>query len=161
MLMVSLLQVTGKELSKRELLETFRPSQEPTVAMEATCDSCTQTEWTGGWESPPIGLFPFSQNNLMQSSGILFSHEDHHYETLEEAFGHEEDEDIGTCELEYEEVTLYRSHCEEKLGLTLCYASPDDTETNIFISEIESDRLASKDGRIMEGDQLLQVRDLF
>ncbi|GFY54388.1 PDZ domain-containing protein 4 [Trichonephila inaurata madagascariensis] len=153
-------EVSGKELSKRELLETFRPPQEPTVAMEATCDSCTQTEWTGGWESPPIGLFPFSQNNLMQSSGILFSNEDHHYETLEEAFGHEEDEDIGTCELEYEEVTLYRSHCEEKLGLTLCYASPDDPETNIFISEIESDSLASKDGRIMEGDQLLQVNGM-
>ncbi|GFQ91947.1 PDZ domain-containing protein 4 [Trichonephila clavata] len=162
-------EVSGKELSKsrrEELLEAFRPTKEPTVverplpAMEATCDSCTQTEWTGGWESPPIGLFPFSQNNLMQSSGILFSNEDHHYETLEEAFGHEEDEDIGTCELEYEEVTLYRSHCEEKLGLTLCYASPDDPETNIFISEIESDSLASKDGRIMEGDQLLQVNGI-
>ncbi|GFU39609.1 e3 ubiquitin-protein ligase PDZRN3 [Nephila pilipes] len=160
-------EVSGKHLSKsrrEELLEAFRPTKEPIVmdrpAMEATCDSCTQTEWTGGWESPPIGLFPFSQNNLMQSSGILFSNEDHHYETLEEAYGHEDDDDIGTCELEYEEVTLYRSHCDEKLGLTLCYASPDDPETNIFISEIESNSLASKDGRIMEGDQLLQVNGM-
>ncbi|XP_054709260.1 E3 ubiquitin-protein ligase PDZRN3-like [Uloborus diversus] len=126
------------------------------------CDSCTQTEWTGGWESPPIGLFPFSQNNLIQSSGILFGHDDdveHHYETLEEAFGQEDDDEVG-CELEYEEVTLHRNHCDEKLGLTLCYASPDDAETNIFISEIEVNSLASKDGRIMEGDQLLQVNGI-
>ncbi|XP_042897263.1 E3 ubiquitin-protein ligase PDZRN3-B isoform X2 [Parasteatoda tepidariorum] len=119
------------------------------------CDSWTQTEWTGGWESPPIGLFPFSQNNLMQSSAILFDdHVEHHYETLEEAFAAHDEEIV---QLEYEEVTLYKSHCEEKLGLTLCYANPDEPETNIFVSEIEPDSLAAKDGRIMEGDQLLQV----
>ncbi|XP_035210850.1 PDZ domain-containing RING finger protein 4-like isoform X2 [Stegodyphus dumicola] len=127
------------------------------------CDSCTQTEWTGGWESSPIGLFPFSQNNLMQASGILFGNDEdmeHHYETLEEAFGHEDDDDEIACELEYEEVTLRRNQCDEKLGLTLCYASPDDPETNIFVSEIEPESLASKDGRIMEGDQLLQVNGI-
>lgn len=120
---------------REEVLEAFRPTKEPIVVeitqrptskstvpsapkvgMEADsatspsssfiyCDSCTQTEWTGGWESPPIGLFPFSQNNLMQSTGILFGNEEdveHHYETLEEAFGHEDDDDEVTCELEYE-----------------------------------------------------------
>ncbi|XP_055927036.1 E3 ubiquitin-protein ligase PDZRN3-like [Argiope bruennichi] len=145
-------KVNGKELSKNRHEELVRATMEPT-SPSVYCDSCTQTEWTGGWESPPIGLFPFSQNNLMH-----FGNEDHHYETLEEAFGH--DDEMGACELEYEEVTLYRSHCEEKLGLTLCYASPDDPETNIFISEIEPDSLASKDGRIMEGDQLLQVNGI-
>lgn len=38
----------------------------------------------------------------------------------------------------FQEVTLRRSHCEEKLGLTLCYASPDDPETNIFVSEVSA-----------------------
>lgn len=125
---------------REEVLEAFRPTKEPIVVeitqrptskstvpsapkvgMEADsatspsssfiyCDSCTQTEWTGGWESPPIGLFPFSQNNLMQSTGILFGNEEdveHHYETLEEAFGHEDDDDEVTCELEYEVRNLH------------------------------------------------------
>lgn len=128
---------------REEVLEAFRPTKEPIVVeitqrptaksaapsppkvgMEAEsatspsssfiyCDSCTQTEWTGGWESPPIGLFPFSQNNLMQSTGILFGNEEdveHHYETLEEAFGHEDDDDDVACELEYEVNTWIGFH---------------------------------------------------
>ncbi|KAG8201359.1 hypothetical protein JTE90_016835 [Oedothorax gibbosus] len=155
-----------KDLSRSYYEEAFLPvSVAPGGAMSlpaspSCCDSYTQTEWTGGWESPPIGLFPFSQNNLVQHASFFGNDDvDHHYETLEEAFAHDDEDDMG-CELEYEEVTLYRNYCEEKMGLTLCYASPDDPETNIFVSEIESDSLASKDGRILEGDQLLQVNGI-
>jgi len=41
--------------------------------------------------------------------------------------------------------------------LTLCYGSADDDVTDIFISEVEPYSVAARDGRIREGDQILQV----
>ena len=46
---------------------------------------------------------------------------------------------------------------EEKVGLTLCYGSADDDVTDIFISEVEPYSVAARDGRIREGDQIIQV----
>ncbi|KRX39086.1 hypothetical protein T05_13330 [Trichinella murrelli] len=36
------------------------------------------------------------------------------------------------------EVTLKRHSAKQKLGLTLCYGSVDDTQTDIFISEFST-----------------------
>ena len=41
--------------------------------------------------------------------------------------------------------------------MTLCYGSADDDVTDIFISEVEPYSVAARDGRIREGDQILQV----
>ncbi|KAH6922281.1 hypothetical protein HPB50_011946 [Hyalomma asiaticum] len=54
------------------------------------------------------------------------------------------------------EVTLIRNG-NEKLGLTLCYGDPDEQETEIYVGEIDPRSVAAKDGRLQEGDQILQV----
>ncbi|XP_012945245.1 E3 ubiquitin-protein ligase PDZRN3-B [Aplysia californica] len=60
-------------------------------------------------------------------------------------------------EMVYEEVLLRRNSSEEKLGLTLCYGSLEDEMTDIFISEVDPCSVAGKDGRIREGDQIVQI----
>ncbi|GFO44484.1 actin [Plakobranchus ocellatus] len=60
-------------------------------------------------------------------------------------------------EMVYEEVALRRTSTDEKLGLTLCYGSLDDDMTDIFISEVDPFSIAGKDGRIKEGDQIVQI----
>ncbi|XP_003378903.1 putative PDZ domain protein [Trichinella spiralis] len=55
------------------------------------------------------------------------------------------------------EVTLKRHSAKQKLGLTLCYGSVDDTQTDIFISEVQNASLAHLDGRFRTGDQILQI----
>ncbi|EGI69375.1 PDZ domain-containing RING finger protein 4, partial [Acromyrmex echinatior] len=57
------------------------------------------------------------------------------------------------------EVTLRKSGSAEKLGLTVCYSSgsgSEDLDTEIYISEIVPESLAARDGRLREGDQILQ-----
>ncbi|XP_074645999.1 E3 ubiquitin-protein ligase PDZRN3-like [Tubulanus polymorphus] len=78
---------------------------------------------------------------------------------IEMANGYEYDDtydDDRPFEMEYEEVSLRRTE-EEKLGLTLVYGSAVDEITDIFISEIEPYSIAAQDGRIREGDQILQI----
>ncbi|XP_034551664.1 E3 ubiquitin-protein ligase PDZRN3-B [Notolabrus celidotus] len=59
--------------------------------------------------------------------------------------------------LEYEEVDLYRANIQDKLGLTICYRTDDEDEAGIYISEIDPKSLAAKDGRIREGDKIIQI----
>ncbi|KAG1671762.1 PDZ domain-containing RING finger protein 4 [Nymphon striatum] len=67
----------------------------------------------------------------------------------------------SACLMEYEEVTLKRTKGEnEKLGLTLCYGTPNDIETDIFISEVENDSIAGRCGLIRVGDQILQINNI-
>ncbi|KAG5342010.1 PDZD4 protein, partial [Acromyrmex heyeri] len=57
------------------------------------------------------------------------------------------------------EVTLRKSGSAEKLGLTVCYSSgsgSEDLDTEVYISEIVPESLAARDGRLREGDQILQ-----
>ena len=60
----------------------------------------------------------------------------------------------------YQEVTLQKNGSAEKLGLTVCYSSAsgsEDADTEVYISEIVPESLAARDGRLKEGDQILQV----
>ncbi|KAL1480735.1 hypothetical protein MTO96_050781 [Rhipicephalus appendiculatus] len=70
--------------------------------------------------------------------------------------GNEDQDDDDGYDIEYEEVTLIRNG-NEKLGLTLCYGDPDEQETEIYVGEIDPRSVAAKDGRLQEGDQILQV----
>ncbi|XP_067302775.1 E3 ubiquitin-protein ligase PDZRN3-B isoform X2 [Pseudorasbora parva] len=63
--------------------------------------------------------------------------------------------DIESRGLEYEEVDLQRKTTQDKLGLMLCYKTDD--ETAIYINEIDPEGIAAKDGRIQEGDQIIQI----
>ncbi|XP_072238957.1 E3 ubiquitin-protein ligase PDZRN3-B isoform X2 [Leuresthes tenuis] len=66
-------------------------------------------------------------------------------------------QDIEREELEYEEVDLYRANIQDKLGLTICYRTDDEDEAGIYISEIDPNSIAAKDGRIREGDKIVQI----
>ncbi|KAF4096898.1 hypothetical protein G5714_022867 [Onychostoma macrolepis] len=61
--------------------------------------------------------------------------------------------------LEYEEVDLQRKTTQDKLGLKLCYTM-DDEKSAIYISEIDPEGIAAKDGRIQEGDQIIQINGM-
>ncbi|XP_017282461.1 E3 ubiquitin-protein ligase PDZRN3-B isoform X2 [Kryptolebias marmoratus] len=66
-------------------------------------------------------------------------------------------QDIEREGLEYEEVDLYRANIQDKLGLTICYRTDDEDEAGIYISEIDPNSIAAKDGRIREGDKIVQI----
>ncbi|XP_062319705.1 E3 ubiquitin-protein ligase PDZRN3-B isoform X1 [Osmerus eperlanus] len=63
-------------------------------------------------------------------------------------------------ELEYEEVDLYRANIQDKLGLTVCYRTDDEDETGIYVSEIDPNSIAAQDGRIREGDRIIQINGI-
>ncbi|KAM6984803.1 PDZ domain-containing RING finger protein 4 [Aplochiton taeniatus] len=62
-----------------------------------------------------------------------------------------------TEEFEYEEVELCRMNSQEKLGLTLCYRTDDEEDTAIYVSQVGRNSIAARDGRIREGDRILQI----
>ncbi|XP_072328328.1 E3 ubiquitin-protein ligase PDZRN3-B isoform X1 [Scyliorhinus torazame] len=63
-------------------------------------------------------------------------------------------------ELEYEEVDLYRLRSQDKLGLTVCYRTDDEDDMGIYVSEIDPNSIAAKDGRIREGDRIIQINGI-
>uniref|UniRef100_A0A8K9XG82 PDZ domain containing ring finger 4 n=1 Tax=Oncorhynchus mykiss TaxID=8022 RepID=A0A8K9XG82_ONCMY len=60
-------------------------------------------------------------------------------------------------EFEYEQVELCRLNSQEKLGLTLCYRTDDEEDTAIYVSHVGPNSIAARDGRIREGDRILQI----
>ncbi|KAF5270812.1 hypothetical protein FQA39_LY08329 [Lamprigera yunnana] len=62
-------------------------------------------------------------------------------------------------DIDFEEVTLRKCNGNEKLGLTVCYSSGSDvdTYTEVYIQNIALNSVAHCDGRLREGDQILQV----
>ncbi|MFV1224653.1 PDZ domain-containing protein, partial [Klebsiella pneumoniae] len=68
---------------------------------------------------------------------------------------------MEALELELEEVGLYRMNSQDKLGLTVCYRTDDEDDIGIYISEIDPNSIAAKDGRIREGDRIIQKPAFF
>ncbi|XP_016823628.1 E3 ubiquitin-protein ligase PDZRN3 isoform X2 [Cricetulus griseus] len=69
-------------------------------------------------------------------------------------------QDMDREELELEEVGLYRMNSQDKLGLTVCYRTDDEDDIGIYISEIDPNSIAAKDGRIREGDRIIQINGI-
>ncbi|XP_016333145.1 E3 ubiquitin-protein ligase PDZRN3 [Sinocyclocheilus anshuiensis] len=67
--------------------------------------------------------------------------------------------DIESRGLEYVEVDLHRKTTQDKLGLKLCYKT-DDEKSAIYISEIAPEGIAAKDGRVQEGDRIIQINGM-
>ncbi|KAL1493276.1 hypothetical protein ABEB36_011360 [Hypothenemus hampei] len=67
--------------------------------------------------------------------------------------------DCLTHDIDLEEVTLRKCSSNEKLGLTVCYSSGSevDTCTEVYIRDIAPQSVADRDGRLRQGDQILQV----
>uniref|UniRef100_A0A674PGF5 PDZ domain containing 4 n=1 Tax=Takifugu rubripes TaxID=31033 RepID=A0A674PGF5_TAKRU len=55
------------------------------------------------------------------------------------------------------EVELYKSSQQEKLGLTVCYRTDDEDDLGIYVGEVNPNSIAAKNGRIREGDRILQI----
>ncbi|KAJ6641247.1 E3 ubiquitin-protein ligase PDZRN3 [Pseudolycoriella hygida] len=71
-----------------------------------------------------------------------------------------------TPAIDIEEVTLRKTQSNERIGLTVSYSSGNgsgsgsddaDTCTEVYISDIMPDSVAGRDGRLRQGDQILQV----
>uniref|UniRef100_K7GRK2 PDZ domain containing 4 n=1 Tax=Sus scrofa TaxID=9823 RepID=K7GRK2_PIG len=173
-----MLQVTGKELSKlsqEQTLEALRSSKEPLVIQvlrrsprlrgDSSChdlqlvDSGTQTDITFehimalGKLRPPtppmVILEPYVLSELPP-----ISHE--YYDPAEFMEGGPQEAD-RVDELEYEEVELYKTSHRDKLGLMVCYRTDDEEDLGIYVGEVNPNSIAAKDGRIREGDRIIQI----
>ncbi|KAM8890711.1 PDZ domain-containing RING finger protein 4 isoform 2-T2 [Spinachia spinachia] len=177
-LLYEIAQVNGKELSKsshEETVETFRAAKDPVVVQVIrrtpggppqeihVVDVCTQTDITFEHimalaklrpSTPPVpDVCPFL---LSDSCHSLHTTEQDYYEGtgyLSPAAADAE----RTEEFEYEEVELCRLNSQEKLGLTLCYRTDEEDDVAIYVSEISPNSIAARDGRIREGDRILQI----
>ncbi|GAB5585005.1 PDZ domain-containing protein 4 [Prionailurus iriomotensis] len=173
-----MLQVNGKELSKlsqEQTLEALRSSKEPLVIQvlrrsprlrgDSSChdlqlvDSGTQTDITFehimalGKLRPPtppmVILEPYVLSELPP-----ISHE--YYDPAEFMEGGPQEAD-RMDELEYEEVELYKTSHRDKLGLMVCYRTDDEEDLGIYVGEVNPNSIAAKDGRIREGDRIIQI----
>uniref|UniRef100_A0A8C2TNR8 PDZ domain containing ring finger 4 n=2 Tax=Coturnix japonica TaxID=93934 RepID=A0A8C2TNR8_COTJA len=177
-----IIEVNGKDLSKathEEAVEAFRNAKEPIVVQVLRrapiskthgssqdvrlVDACTQTDITFEHimalaklrpSTPPVpDICPFL---LSDSCHSLQPVEHEFYEGNEYLSSLPADADRAE-EFEYEEVELCRVSSQEKLGLTVCYRTDDEEDTGIYVSEVDPNSIAARDGRIREGDRILQI----
>ncbi|XP_048357880.1 PDZ domain-containing RING finger protein 4 isoform X1 [Sphaerodactylus townsendi] len=175
-------QVNGKDLSKathEEAVEAFRNAKEPIVVQVLRraplikmhgnsqdiqlMDASTQTDITFEHimalaklrpTTPPVpDICPFLLSDSFHS---LHPVEHEFYEGNDYLSSLPTDAD-KTEDFECEEVELCRVSSQEKLGLTVCYRTDDEEDTGIYISEIDPNSIAARDGRIREGDRILQI----
>eukprot|EP00071_Canis_lupus_P003261 XP_003640016.1 PDZ domain-containing RING finger protein 4 isoform X1 [Canis lupus familiaris] len=176
-------QVNGKDLSKathEEAVEAFRNAKEPIVVQVLRrtplskpaygtapevqlMNASTQTDITFEHimalaklrpPTPPVpDVCPFL---LSDSCHSLHPMEHEFYEDNEYLSSLPADVDRAE-DFEYEEVELCRVSSQEKLGLTVCYRTDDEEDTGIYVSEVDPNSIAAKDGRIREGDRILQI----
>ncbi|XP_071350225.1 PDZ domain-containing RING finger protein 4-like isoform X2 [Trachinotus anak] len=181
-LLYEIAQVNGKELSKsshEETVEAFRTAKDPVVVQVIrrtpsgrphgppqeihVVDVCTQTDITFEHimalaklrpSTPPVpDVCPFL---LSDSCHSLHTMEQDYYEGTDYLSPVPADGE-RTEEFEYEEVELCRLNSQEKLGLTLCYRTDEEEDVAIYVSEISPNSIAARDGRIREGDRILQI----
>ncbi|XP_038243750.1 PDZ domain-containing RING finger protein 4 isoform X2 [Dermochelys coriacea] len=177
-----IIEVNGKDLSKathEEAVEAFRNAKEPIVVQVLRrapinkthsssqdvqlVDASTQTDITFEHimalanlrpSTPPVpDICPFL---LSDSCHSLHPVEHEFYEGNEYLSSLPADAD-RTEDFEYEEVELCRVSSQEKLGLTVCYRTDDEEDTGIYVSEVDPNSIAARDGRIREGDRILQI----
>ncbi|XP_036745487.2 PDZ domain-containing RING finger protein 4 isoform X1 [Manis pentadactyla] len=178
-----IIEVNGKALSKathEEAVEAFRNAKEPIVVQvlrrtplgKPACGmapavpvthASTQTDITFEHvmalaklrlPTPPVpDICPFL---LSDSCHSLHPMEHEFYEENEYLSSLPADADRAE-DFEYEEVELCRVNSQEKLGLTVCYRTDDEEDTGIYVSEVDPNSIAARDGRIREGDRILQI----
>ncbi|XP_069501488.1 PDZ domain-containing protein 4 isoform X2 [Ambystoma mexicanum] len=176
-----MLQVNGKGLSQEQTMEALRAGKDPLLIqvlrrsprMKASgggsssfhdlhfVDSGTQTDITFDQimalgrlrpPSPPVvTLEPYVLSELAPI-GQEF------YDAAEFMEGGPQEGDRAD-ELEYE-VELYKSSHQDKLGLTVCYRTDDEEDLGIYVGEVNPNSIAAKDGRIREGDRILQINGI-
>ncbi|XP_037303988.2 E3 ubiquitin-protein ligase PDZRN3-B isoform X2 [Pungitius pungitius] len=171
-----IIEVNGKDLSKAthdQAVEAFRTAKEPIVVQvlrraphlkalgpagdAQVSDTSTQTDITLQHIMALTKLSPSSPPMTELEEYLLPEEHPPHAYFDSNDFLEVMQQDIEREELEYEEVDLYRANIQEKLGLTICYRTDDEDEAGIYISEIDPNSIAAKDGRIREGDKIIQI----
>ncbi|XP_053328860.1 PDZ domain-containing protein 4 [Spea bombifrons] len=178
-----MLQVNGKDLSRlsqEQTLETLRTTKDPLLiqvlrrsprmkgTLAASChdlhfvDSGTQTDitfdhiMTRGKPRPPspamVVLEPYVLSELPPIGNEFYEHSEY--------MDGVQPEGERTDELEYEEVELCKSNHLDKLGLTVCYRTDDEEDLGIYVGEVNPNSIAARDGRIREGDRILQINGI-
>ncbi|XP_077194683.1 PDZ domain-containing RING finger protein 4 isoform X2 [Paroedura picta] len=177
-----IIQVNGRDLSKathEEAVEVFRNAKEPIVVQVLRrapllkahgssqdvqlTDASTQTDITFEHimalaklrpTTPPVPeICPF----LLSDSCHSLHPVDHEFYEGNEYLSSLPTDADRTEDFECEEIELCRVKSQEKLGLTVCYRTDDEEDTGIYISEIDPNSIAARDGRIREGDRILQI----
>ncbi|XP_051911103.1 PDZ domain-containing RING finger protein 4 [Hippocampus zosterae] len=174
-LLYEIAQVNRRNLSKAEQDETAAAEAvglEPVVVQVIrpaaqyqghVADVCTQTDITFEHimalaklrpATPPVpDVCPFL---LSDSCHSIHAMEREFYE-CPEYLSNMAAEVERTEEYVYEEVELCKQKTQEKLGLTLCYRTDEDDDMAIYVSQVEPNSLAARDGRIKNGDRILQI----
>ncbi|XP_069875074.1 E3 ubiquitin-protein ligase PDZRN3 [Dipodomys merriami] len=173
-----IIEVNGKDLSRAthdQAVEAFKTAKEPIVvqvlrrtprtkmftppAESQLVDTGTQTDITFehimaltkmSSPSPPV-LDPYLLPEEHSSAHEYYDPNDYMGDMHQE---------MDREELELEEVDLYRMNSQDKLGLTVCYRTDDEDDIGIYISEIDPNSIAAKDGRIREGDRIIQINGI-
>uniref|UniRef100_A0A8C6HHF9 PDZ domain containing RING finger 4 n=1 Tax=Mus spicilegus TaxID=10103 RepID=A0A8C6HHF9_MUSSI len=176
-------QVNGRDLSKathEEAVEAFRTAKEPIVVQVLRrtplsrptygmapevqlTNASTQTDITFEHIMALAKLRPLTPP-VPDTCPFLLSDSCHSLHPMEHGF-YEDHEYVSSLpadadradDFEYEEVELCRVSSQEKLGLTVCYRTDDEEDTGIYVSEVDPNSIAAKDGRIREGDRILQI----
>nr|XP_057943862.1 E3 ubiquitin-protein ligase PDZRN3-B isoform X3 [Doryrhamphus excisus] len=179
-LLYEVCQVNGKDLSKAthdQAVEAFRTAKDPIMVQvlrraplpkvvtptsdTQLSDISTQTEITLQHIMPLAKLPPPSPSMTVLEEYLLPEEHPPGHEYFDpNDFLDGINQDIEREELEYEEVDLYRANIQDKLGLTICYRTDDEDEAGIYISEIDPNSIAAKDGRIREGDKIVQINGI-
>ncbi|KAM9326319.1 PDZ domain-containing protein 4 [Gastrophryne carolinensis] len=175
-----MLQVNGKELSRlsqEQTFETLRTTKDPLLiqvlrrsprmkgALTASSqdlhyvDNGTQTDitfehiMTMGKTRPPspamVVLEPFVLSELPPIENEFYEAGEYMDAAQPEA--------ERADELEYEEVELCKTSHQDKLGLTVCYRTDDEEDLGIYVGEVNPNSIAARDGRLREGDRILQI----
>ncbi|XP_066472212.1 E3 ubiquitin-protein ligase PDZRN3 [Tiliqua scincoides] len=173
-----IIEVNGKDLSKAthdQAVEAFKTAKDPIVVQVLR-------------RAPRTKIFSPSHECLLVDMGtqtdITFEHImaltkmgspsptvlDPYLLPEEHSSGHEYydpndymggiHQEMDREELELEEVDLHRVNSQDKFGLTVCYRTDDEDDIGIYISEIDPNSIAAKDGRIREGDRIIQINGI-
>ncbi|XP_076343763.1 PDZ domain-containing RING finger protein 4-like isoform X4 [Tachypleus tridentatus] len=181
------LKVNGQDMSnasQEEAVDAFCKAQEPIIVEVlrrdsvkpnmasdnssrtsdnmAQCDRTTQTEWTGGWQVTPFELCPTIPSRLQtrtSSHNVALLNDDvcdTYFRQLPCDNGR--NEQSMSCQVGYKEVTIRRMVSKENLGLHFSSGfSEEEAHAGVIITQIEDGSAADKDGRLQEGDQVLQI----
>ncbi|KAJ8017275.1 hypothetical protein DPEC_G00016140 [Dallia pectoralis] len=120
------------------------------VSIPDCVDNCTQTEISfqniltlgrthrrpHGNSSPPPPPSPPLPHLMVHYNLNEFIAFDHNYNHANDYFDIAHHEVDRQEELEYEEVELYKSSQQDKLGLTVCYRTDDEEDGGIYVGEI-------------------------